>query len=262
MDQGKGTTKENLQIVTKLKCAAGLADLAQKKYKSAAKFFLEASFDHCDFSDMLSPNNVAVYGGICALASFDREELRKHVISSSSFKLFLELEPQIRDVIFKFYESKYGACLRLLNEMRDNLLLDMYLAPHVRALYGQIRNRGLIQYFSPYASADLVRMAGCFNTSVADLENELMGLILEGQIEARIDSHNKILFAKKVDQRSVTFEKSLKTGEEYERRTKLMILRTAMLKAHIQVKSPMPLREGGGGTSDAPGNSNCRLPRE
>lgn len=36
----------------------------------------------------------------------------------SSFKLFLELEPQIRDVIFKFYESKYDTCLRLLDEMR------------------------------------------------------------------------------------------------------------------------------------------------
>jgi COP9 signalosome complex subunit 1 len=39
-----------------------------------------------------------------------------------------------------------------------------------------------------------------------------------------------------MDQRSITFERSLKIGEEYERRTKLMILRAAMLKAHIQVK--------------------------
>lgn len=28
---------------------------------------------------------------------------------------------------------------------QDNLLLDMYLAPHVRTLYTQIRNRALIQ---------------------------------------------------------------------------------------------------------------------
>ena len=66
----------------------------------------------------MSPNNVAVYGGLCALATFDRDELQKNVISSNSFKLFLELEPQVRDVIFKFYESKYGTCLRLLDEMR------------------------------------------------------------------------------------------------------------------------------------------------
>jgi len=59
---------------------------------------------------------------------------------------------------------------------------------------------------------------------------------LEGQIQGRIDSHNKILYAKNIDERSVTFEKSLKMGEEYERRTKLMLIRTAIIKANIQVK--------------------------
>ena len=47
-------------------------------------------------------------------------------------------------------------------------------------------------FFSPYSSADLRLMAGSFNTSVASLEDELMTLILEGKIQARIDSHNKV----------------------------------------------------------------------
>lgn len=50
-------------------------------------------------------------------------------------------------VIFNFHESKYGKCLKLLEEIRDNLMLDMYLAGHVNNLYSMIRNRGLIQYF-------------------------------------------------------------------------------------------------------------------
>jgi hypothetical protein len=32
--------------------------------------------------------------------------------------LFLELEPQVRDIIFKFYESKYASCLKMLDEMK------------------------------------------------------------------------------------------------------------------------------------------------
>ena len=36
----------------------------------------------------------------------------------SSFKLFLELEPQLRDVLYKFHESQYAACLKLLDEMK------------------------------------------------------------------------------------------------------------------------------------------------
>jgi COP9 signalosome complex subunit 1 len=87
-DQNQGT-------LTRLKCAAGLAELATKKYKMAAKHFLQANFDHCDFSDMISCNNIAIYGGLCALATFDRQELQKNIISSASFKLFLELETQV-----------------------------------------------------------------------------------------------------------------------------------------------------------------------
>ncbi|XP_067088521.1 COP9 signalosome complex subunit 1 isoform X1 [Osmerus mordax] len=228
----------NQAVLTKLKCAAGLAELASKKYKPAAKCFLLASFDHCDFPELLSPGNVAVYGGMCALATFDRQELQKNVISSSSFKLFLELEPQVRNVIFKFYESKYASCLKLLDDMKDNLLLDMYLAPHVRTLYTQIRNRALIQYFSPYASADMTEMAQAFNTSVAALEDELSQLILEGLINARIDSHSKILYARDVDQRSSTFDRSLHMGTGFQRRAKALILQAAVLRSHVHVKVP------------------------
>ncbi len=43
--------------------------------------------------------NVATYGGLCALATFDRSQLQKQVIGSQSFKLFLELDPLLREVI-------------------------------------------------------------------------------------------------------------------------------------------------------------------
>ena len=36
------------------------------------------------------------------------------------------------------------------------------------------------------------KMARAFNTTVSKLEDELSNLILEGQIQARIDSHNKV----------------------------------------------------------------------
>lgn len=89
-------------------------------------------------------------------------------------------------------------CVCVCTLLQDNLLLDMYIAPHVNALYTQIRNRALIQYFSPYLSADMRKMAAAFNTTVLALEDELMQLILDGQIQARIDSHNKVSLVKTV----------------------------------------------------------------
>jgi COP9 signalosome complex subunit 1 len=81
----------NAAVVSRLKCAAGLAELANKKYKNAARYFLQVSFDHCDFPDMLSANNVTVYGGLCALATFERQELQQKLIGSRWFVSVLEL---------------------------------------------------------------------------------------------------------------------------------------------------------------------------
>jgi len=227
---------EHQALLTRLKCAGGLADLMTRKYKAAAKQFLEASLDYCDCPDLMSPNNVAVYGGLCALATFDRTELLKQVISSSQFKLFLELEPQLREVLQCFYDSRYGQCLKLLDQMKDNLLLDVYLAPHIHTLFNMIRNRGLVQYFSPYLSADLAKMSASFNTTIPGLENELMKLILDGSIQARIDSHNRVLLAQDVDQRSQTFTKAVEMSRLYSRRARTIVLRSAILRAGISVK--------------------------
>ena len=46
----------------------------------------------------------------------------------SSFKLFLELEPQLRDVLYKFHESQYAACLKLLDEMKVQYIGDTSIA--------------------------------------------------------------------------------------------------------------------------------------
>lgn len=231
-------------VVTKLNVAAGLGELMCSKYKAAARLFLSANIDHCDFPELISPNNVATYGTLCALATFDRQEIQRHVLNSSSFKLFLELEPQLREIVYKLHNSKYASSLKLLGEMKDSFILDLYIASHVEALYSQIRNRALCQYFSPYLSADMRKMAEAFNTTVSALEEELMQLILDGKISARIDSHNKVLYAKDLDQRSITFEKAIAMGEEYQMKSKALVLRAAVVKSQIQVKSTAT-REGG-----------------
>lgn len=46
----------------------------------------------------------------------------------------------------------------------------------------------------------------------------------------------QILYARDVDQRSTTFEKSLLMGKEFQRRAKAMILRAAVLRNQVHVK--------------------------
>jgi len=41
-------------VVTKLNVAAGLGELMCSKYKAAARLFLSANIDHCDFPEVLN----------------------------------------------------------------------------------------------------------------------------------------------------------------------------------------------------------------
>lgn len=109
---GREATTYRQQSTARFKAAAGLADLALRRYKQAAKNFLQVrsggqatntfsvvlrdninlylrlqvSFDAYDYSELLAPRDIAVYGSLCALASFDRTELQKLVIANTGFK--------------------------------------------------------------------------------------------------------------------------------------------------------------------------------
>ncbi|GAB4861826.1 COP9/signalosome complex subunit Csn1 [Ancistrocladus abbreviatus] len=79
-------------------------------------------------------------------------------------------------------------------------------------------------------------MANAFKTSVTRLEKELEALITNDQIQARIDSHNKILYARHADQRNATFQRVLQTGSEFERDFRAMLLRSNIIKYEYHQK--------------------------
>ncbi|EGC30252.1 COP9 signalosome complex subunit 1 [Dictyostelium purpureum] len=224
--------------IAKLRSVNGLHNLDSNRYKVAAKKFIETPFEQSNtFSDIMSPQDIAYYGGLCALASFDRNELKKKVIDDQMFKNYLELVPELRELINDFYNTKYGSCLKTLDKMKPILLLDIHLHKHVESLYQKIRSKALIQYFSPYVSVDLNIMATAFNTTVPHLEREISKLIMDGDIQARIDSHNKRLFAKKADQRTTTFEKTMQVGQDFQNSTNGLLLRLEMLNNNISTVS-------------------------
>jgi len=225
-------------VIAKLKVVSGLGNLESRKYKNAAKKFIETTIElGNNYTEVISCQDIAVYGTLCALAQFDRAELKKRVLDNLSFRNFLELTPEVRELINDFYTSRYASCLRVLEKLKPTLLLDVNLHEHVEELYKQIRSKALVQYFSPFISVDLQTMAQAFNTNVAGLEKELSKLIMESKIQARIDSHNKRLFARQTDQRSSTFDKTFQIGEEYQENTKATLLRVNLMRNDFVVKS-------------------------
>ena len=238
----------------KLSAAHGLTSMAQGNYRDAAVEFLatdprmstaklENSRDEESYNEILTPNDIAVYGGLCALASMTREELQSQVLDNNDFRNYLELEPHIRRAISHFVSAKYSQCLFILDSYKADYLLDIYLQSHLLRLYYEIRSKAIRQYFIPFSSVTLAALAEAFNTDEPTIEFELTQLIKNGDLEARIDLVDRVLLAKKVNARSQVHSEALAAAKEYERTAQLRILRTAVLNAGLEVKNP---KEKGG----------------
>ena len=90
-----------------------------------------------------------------------------------------------------------------------------------------------MQYFSPFVSVDMTLMASAFNTPVEALEELAQ---LDSKIASRIDSQNKVLYARTADQRTATFSKTLGLGADYLRETRALLLRISLMRADFVVK--------------------------
>ncbi|CAF0878786.1 unnamed protein product [Rotaria sp. Silwood1] len=225
-------------LASRLKVYAGIAELATKRYKLAARHFLGVSFEHCSnhFQDLISPQTLIQYVCLCSLATFERPELHRLILMSPNMKQYLELEPSIRDILLKFYETSYSSCIALMSQLEPIFALDQYLAPHLCTLYYEIRHRIIITYFSPYKNACMKTMARQLNTTIDILEDELVHLIRSGKIKARIDSKNKILYVADTDQRWFAYQHALTITKQSEKITRALLLRSAIIKANLSVK--------------------------
>jgi len=85
-------------------------------------------------------------------------------------------------------------------------------------------------------------MAIAFQTDVESLELELSQLIVENVISARIDSHNKHLYARQSDERIQTFERAFDMGESFQRTSRSLLLRVNLIRNEMIVK---PTKEKG-----------------
>ncbi|KAJ3069620.1 cop9 signalosome complex subunit [Podochytrium sp. JEL0797] len=250
-----GAANPRQLMLSKLKCCSGLVHLDSGKFKAAAKCFLEVGPEIIGrYTEVISGSDIALYITLFSLATFDRAEIKSKILDNPVMKQFLELaDPRLRDdVLHGFYNAKYGACLAALESLKPLFLLDMYLNPHIHNLYTMIRRKAIVQYIFPFSTVQLRKMSEAFggngsDASVSEMEEEVVGLISEGLVKARIDSHNKLLKINESDKRSNVFDHAVKTGQEYCKVSNFLQLRVQMMTQDMFVETPGGNGNGGGG---------------
>ncbi|TDZ68191.1 COP9 signalosome complex subunit 1 [Colletotrichum trifolii] len=222
-----------------VKIVHGIALMGLEKFGEAAKSFLQtdAGKEGVDYSNIASPNDVAVYGGLLALATMDRKDLQVLVLDNTNFRTFLELEPHIRKAISLFVNGRYSACLSILEAYRADYLLDVYLQKHVPALYSQIRSKCIVQYFVPFSCVTLSNLEEAFAVPDQPLVEELVTMIRNGVLQARINTIDKTLIAVSPNPRAALQRLVLDTIDTYERDATERIRRMSIIAADMEVRN-------------------------
>ncbi|KAK4163449.1 putative COP9 signalosome complex subunit 1 [Cladorrhinum sp. PSN259] len=220
--------------------ARGLANLGLDKYHSAAVCFLSVDSNvgsTPSYAELVSRNDVAVYGGLLALATMDRSELQTEVLDNTSFRVFLEAEPHIRRAISMFVNGRYSSCIEILEAYRPDYLLDIYLQRHISTIYAKIRSKCIVQYLIPFSRVSLETISKAFGTPEQPIEQELAAMIQKGTLKARINLIDRLVTTVRADPRSKMQADALRSAEEYERQAIERLRRMSLAAADLELKS-------------------------
>lgn len=185
---------EDKSLQTYAKIVYGISYLGQGNFLEAARHLLLADFavSPQEYSDLASPNDIAIYGGLLALATMDRSELQRRVLDNQSFRTFLEHEPHIRKAVSLFVNGRYSSCLSILESSRSDFKLDIYLQKHINDIYSRIRSKCIVQYFIPFSCVTLDSLDEAFARPGESIENELITMIRSESLKAKIDAKNRV----------------------------------------------------------------------
>lgn len=197
-------------FLSKLNAVRGVAYLAEEQIQEAAESFL-AITSNFSFNQVLSSEDLAMYGGITALLALDRKTLETIVateksgpslskkdsasLSYAAFGERLNCIPELKEALQAYVHADYAKCLRLVDEIRPKWEYDLYLAPQAESLWKRVRGKCLVQYFEPYNSVSLHSIQESFAfESVDEAEDVVADLITRGEIQgAKIDGVKKTL---------------------------------------------------------------------
>lgn len=186
--------KEQTDLHAYLLVALGIGQLGHKKYESALNYFLQldSKTPPETYNEVISPNDIALYGTLLSLASLDKKDIQHRVLDNAGFRPFLEHEPHARKAINLYINGRYPDCLAMLESIKPDALLDIYFSQHLETIYSRIRQKCIKAYFFPFSCVSLDTLHAAFGGPDHSLEHELVDMIRNGSLKARIDAKEKV----------------------------------------------------------------------
>jgi COP9 signalosome complex subunit 1 len=233
-----GDKSEDEALARYVRITRGIVALALGNFEDTARYFLhlEGEPSECE-SEMVTRSDIAVYGGLCALATFERSALQSKVLDNQNFRSSLEREPYLRKAISFYVSGRFTAALEILESYRTDFMMDMYLQRWVGTLLENIRSKCIVQFVYPYSCVTIDTLRQAFPSRGRDIQEELRDLIRAGTLKARINTIEGLLTAVTPDPRAELQKSALVMAKNYEKQALERIRRMSIIAAGLESKS-------------------------
>jgi len=220
---------------SQINACMGLYWMKNQKFNRACEHFLKAT-NISNFSDILSKRDIGIYGALCALGDLKRDQLKKQLLDNP-FMHYLEKAPKVKKLVLAMTNSQYSEVMKLLGELKQHFYLDYYLHSVADELMNAVRGKALVQYFEPFSSMNLIRMAKDFGVGLSDIEEELHKAILSGQVKGKIDLANHTLLEyRNVTDRYTILQGIVEEGEIFCREAAVVMTNLALKKNKMELR--------------------------
>lgn len=173
--------------VTMLECLAlltsALRHLSTAEYEAAHECF-STIIGNSRLIDVLpsmnsivSVKDIAIYSSICALLCCNRLQMKAQLLNTN-FRSLCDAVPSCCELLVAFANTAYSECFTLLTKVTASIQLDPYLSAHVLQIVSSVKSKSFIQYFTPFNTVSIPKMAVVFQIPKQELVCSLSSSLL------------------------------------------------------------------------------------
>lgn len=188
-----------------------------------------------ELSSISSEKDLAFYSIMSGLMHFSRKKFKDDYYSKPYFRILLENFPDMFDLGSTYINFDFDKYFKLLNAFGREFRHDFYFSNQIAGVMQKCKKKVMVTYIIPYKTVDLNEMAESFGMSLEDTERAVAELIVGGEIKARIDSYNKILYTKIDNVKLESFKKAVKVGSDFLKGMESMMLKHYLKKKNVDI---------------------------
>ncbi|KAH9452856.1 hypothetical protein Pst134EB_016808 [Puccinia striiformis f. sp. tritici] len=258
------TEKDIQQWTDRVNVVNALTSLAQGDFARATTYFLKLGREAGEDSGrelLATTSDIGIYTTLCALAHFDRQQLKERLIDNLEFRSVLDSEPQLRQLLNLFRENKYREVFEYLHTSLPIYRTDLYLAEQTNRLMSMIQERAISQYFGSFSSARMNKASEVFGWNMEELEARLVESIRTGNLSAKIDLANLILNQHKPPARDKLLSSVLESAQKIQSQSNAALFRLKLISADLVVRDNNPSNHSNVVQASTPSSSSEHVDR-